>query len=103
MDVKSLRSGENYEARLLEEIASRDVFFLFWSKAARASQWVEKEWRFALWKRGADFIDPIPLVTPNEVPPPRELAETLHFGDWTLAYTSTRALAPRRWWQFWGR
>ena len=97
--MKNLRSGERYEARLLEEIAARDVFFLFWSKAASASQWVDKEWRFALEKRGLDFIDPIPLVAPEQVPPPRELADNLHFSDWTLAYASAKALAPRRWWQ----
>lgn len=101
LDVKNLRAGERYEARLLEEITARDVFFLFWSKAARASRWVEKEWRFALAKRGLNFIDPIPLVAPEKIPPPTELADALHFRDWTLAYIASTALAPRRWWQFW--
>jgi hypothetical protein len=101
VDVKNLRSGEHYEARLLEEITSRDVFFLFWSKAASVSEWVEKEWRFALARRGLNFIDPIPLASPERVPPPRELAGTLHFDDWTVAYASAMASAPRRWWQIW--
>ena len=37
LDVKSLRSGERYEQRLLQQIDSRDVFYLFWSQAARLS------------------------------------------------------------------
>jgi hypothetical protein len=101
VDVKNLRSGEHYESRLLEEIASRDVFYLFWSKAASVSEWVEKEWRFALARRGLNFIDPIPLAAPERVPPPQELAGTLHFADWTTAYAAAMASAPRRWWQIW--
>ena len=74
LNVKNLRSGERYEQRLLQQIDSRDVFYLFWSQAARLSSWVEKEWRFALGRRGIDFIDPVPLADPSRVPPPRELA-----------------------------
>ena len=89
IDVKNLRSGQNYEEILLEVLSSKDIFYLFWSKAASKSKWVEKEWRHALSKRGIDYIDPIPLVSPEEVPPPKELADTLHFGDWILAYICT--------------
>ncbi len=102
LDVKSLRSGERYEQRLLQQIDSRDVFYLFWSQAARVSSWVEKEWRFALGRRGIDFIDPVPLVNPSRVPPPRELADELHFNDWVQAYLASEANGPR-WWQFWRR
>jgi len=102
MDVKSLRSGEHYQKRLLEQIESRDVFYLFWSQAARMSSWVEKEWRFALERRGIDFIDPVPLVNPSRVPPPRELADELHFNDWVQAYLASGANSPR-WWQIWRR
>jgi hypothetical protein len=84
-DRHSLRSGEKWEEVLWAEIERRDVFYLFWSQAASRSAWVEKEWRHALQVRGIDYIDPMPLVSPREVPPPLELAK-LHFNDWMLAY-----------------
>ncbi len=84
VDVLSLRSGERWEVRLEQEIAARDVLYLFWSSAASRSDWVDREWRWALQKRGLEFIDPVPLQPPSIVPPPAELA-SLHFNDWTLA------------------
>jgi hypothetical protein len=51
---------------------------------------VEKEWRWALASRGIEFIDPVPLESPSDAPPPSELA-SLHFNDWVLAFTSGRA------------
>jgi molecular chaperone DnaK (HSP70) len=86
LDVAHLRSGDRWQERLREEILRRDVLYLFWSEAARRSTWVEWEWRCALQERGIDFIDPVPLVSPKQVPPPPELAGTLHFNDWVLAY-----------------
>jgi len=85
LDVLTLRSGEQWAPRLQEEITSSDVFYLFWSENAKGSTWVEKEWRFALESKGLEFIDPVPLVSPELVPPPPELAAK-HFNDWTLAY-----------------
>lgn len=85
LDVVSLRSGEKWADRLEHEVASRDVFYLFWSASARASEWVEREWRAALKARGIDYIDPVPLADPKTVPPPPELAAA-HFNDWVLAY-----------------
>jgi hypothetical protein len=89
MDVRNLRSGERYEDKLLEKILSTDIFYLFWSTAAKKSEWVKKEWEYALNNRGIDFISPIPLDSPDIVPPPPELGQSLHFGDWTLAYKRT--------------
>jgi hypothetical protein len=86
----SLRSGEFFEERLAQEIATCDVFYLFWSQAARDSTWVEWEWRRALETRGLEIIDPVPLVSPKEVPPPEELASR-HFNDWQVAYSSWTA------------
>jgi hypothetical protein len=87
LDVVSLRSGQMWERELFTVIPAHDVFYLFWSEQARASEWVEKEWRCALRTRGLEFIDPVPLVSPREVPPPPELASR-HFGDWHLAFLS---------------
>lgn len=85
MDVLSLRSGDEWEQEILRLIPEHDIFYLFWSAHARDSKHVEKEWRCALETRGLDFIDPVPLVSPEQVPPPSELASK-HFNDWTLAF-----------------
>jgi hypothetical protein len=83
MDVVSLRSGDLWRQRLVAEIACRDAFFLFWSRSASASRWVDFEWRTALKERGPEFIDPVPLESPEIAPPPEELSDR-HFGDWSL-------------------
>jgi hypothetical protein len=85
LDVASLRSGQRWEPELKRHIKASDVLYLFWSRAAKESPWVDKEWRLGLRLRGVDFIDPVPLISPEEVPPPSELRE-LHFNDWVLAY-----------------
>jgi predicted component of type VI protein secretion system len=85
LDVVSLRSGQNWEQELWRVIPASDIFYLFWSTHARKSEWVEKEWRCALRERGIEFIDPIPLESPAESPPPPELS-SLHFNDWMLAF-----------------
>lgn len=82
----SLRSGDNWRECLEREILSRDVLYLFWSEAASKSIEVRREWEFALEKRTIDFIDPVPLVSPNVIKPPEELGGTKHFNDWVLAF-----------------
>jgi len=83
VDVLSLRTGQNWERELWQQVPSRDLFCLFWSEHARDSRWVEKEWRCALEARGIDYIHPVPLSDPHQVRPPRELARHLHFEDLT--------------------
>jgi hypothetical protein len=85
LDVVKLRSGQDWAVQISREIESREIFYLFWSENAKKSEWVEKEWKYALASRGLNFIDPVPLVSPDEVPPPPELAAK-HFDDWQLAY-----------------
>jgi molecular chaperone DnaK len=85
LDVASLRSGQDWAQELMRVIPASDVFYLFWSEHAKRSEWVEREWRCALETRGLDFIDPVPLVSPELVPPPAELAAK-HFNDWILAF-----------------
>ena len=84
-DVLTLRSGQNWEHQIESMIAASDIFYLFWSLNASSSMWVEREWRTALQTGRRDFIDPVPLQTPEEAPPPLELAG-LHFNDWMLAF-----------------
>ena len=85
-DVESLRSGENWETRVYSEIEKRDVLFLCWSEFAKKSEWVDKEWRYALSYKGIDAIEPIPLVPPAKCPPPEELGSK-HFNDTALLYS----------------
>jgi len=80
VDCLSLRPGEKWKARLRREIRKRNLFLLFWSPQAMASEWVEWEWRTALAERGLDIIQPHPLKPVSVAPPPPEL-EGLHFGD----------------------
>jgi predicted component of type VI protein secretion system len=89
LDVLSLRSGQNWEQELWRVIPASDIFYLFWSAHARKSEWVDREWRCALRERGIGFIDPVPLQSPEESPPPPELS-SLHFNDWTLTFRRAR-------------
>jgi hypothetical protein len=89
VDVARLRSGQQWKTELEREILVRDALFLFWSVAASRSKWVDYEWRYALARHGLHFIDPVPLVSPEEVSPPKELSE-LHFNDWVLPYMSIK-------------
>jgi hypothetical protein len=85
----SLHSGQKWKEELRKEIMNRDVLYLFWSKAASESKWVDWEWRCAYQEKGLDYIDPVPLVSPSVIPPPPELSD-LHFNDWVLAYMRER-------------
>lgn len=49
-DRTALKSGEQWHPRLRAEIDRADLFHLCWSKAASASEWVEKEAQYALTK-----------------------------------------------------
>ena len=71
IDVTLLRSGEDWKRKIEAYISVSDIFYLFWSSAAARSEWVEKEWRFALATKGLSFIDPFPLESPEIVPRPK--------------------------------
>jgi len=85
VDAIDLRSAQYWEAKLSTQISGADVFYLFWCRHARSSEWVEREWRWALERKGLDFIDPVPLEGPQYAPPPDELAAK-HFNDPLLAF-----------------
>jgi hypothetical protein len=80
LDCLSMRPGEKWELAIYDKILNSDLFLLFWSRSASESEWVTKEWKYALRKRGLDFIQPIPLEDPKIAPPPIELASK-HFND----------------------
>jgi hypothetical protein len=88
-DVLDLDPGERWEKRLYQEIDSCDVFLLFWSHTAAASEWVLKEIDYAIARKQGDDerppdIQPVPIEGPPIVPPPASLKD-LHFNDNLLA------------------
>lgn len=85
VDALSLRSGQRWRQRIEEEVQRRERLFLFWSRQACSSEWVDFEWRLAHRLKGLDAIDPVPLDDPSAAPPPHELS-ALHFGDAYLAH-----------------
>jgi hypothetical protein len=85
LDIVNLRSGQDWEKALSHEIDASDGLFLFWSRNAAESAWVEREWRYALERRGLDFINPLALEDPRLVAPPAEL-RSKHFNDMLLAF-----------------
>jgi hypothetical protein len=89
VDVIKIRSGQDWEQTLWAEIPRNDVFYLFWSRHAMKSTWVDKEWRCAYKTKGEDFIDPVPLEPAAIAPPPRELSRK-HFNDPLLIYFNKR-------------
>lgn len=88
LDNLSIKQGDYWEKEIYQNILSSEVFLLFWSKAAKNSEWVEKEWTFALDNRGIDFIQPIPLEDPEIAPPPERLASK-HFHDLIRIYLNS--------------
>jgi hypothetical protein len=90
-DTLDLDPGERWERELYRQIDTCDVFLLFWSHAAAASEWVAKEIQYALDRKdGSDekppAIQPVPIEGPPPAPPP-EVLKHLHFNDALLAQT----------------
>ena len=85
LDVDTLSSGDNWAEKLAAYIWTSDILYLFWSAAAAKSEWVGREWRQGFNEKGLAFIDPVPLESPELVPPPNEL-KSLHFNDRYLEF-----------------
>jgi len=84
-DVLDLDPGDRWAQELFRHIDESDVMFLFWSSAARASEWVAKEWRYGLEKKGDSFIRPVVIEGPPPPEAPPELKH-LHFADRVLYF-----------------
>lgn len=78
VDCLDLRPSEEWKPQLDAEIMKRELFLLFWSKAASESKWVDWEWRTALARHSEDALQVHPLDI--GIKPPAELKH-LHFGD----------------------
>jgi hypothetical protein len=89
LDCLSLRPGQQWQEVIREEIRRRDVFWLFWSRNARASPWVEWEWRAALEAKPLERIQPHPLEPSDIAPPPPEL-QALQFGSAFEVFLATQ-------------
>jgi TIR domain len=82
-DLLSLDPGDRWEQKLYETIRSCDLFLLFWSQAAKDSEWVIKEAEYALKQQQQNQghePDIVPVILEQNVLPPQSLA-TLHFND----------------------
>ncbi len=83
-DVVTLRAGDHWETEIAKHIDRCDLFLLFWSRAALASDAVRLEAEHALARHnnggGVPDIVPIILETPPPLPPPPSLA-AIHFND----------------------
>jgi hypothetical protein len=82
-DVLSLDPGDRWEKKLYENIDRCDLFLLFWSQAAKDSQWVLKEAEYALaHQRENPHSEPdlVPVVLEQNVVPPPGLS-AFHFND----------------------
>ena len=76
-----LVEGEDWQERLEKELSLREVLLLFWSRNAKASKWVDWEWRTVLHMKGLQAIQPIPIEPPEIAAPPEELAPYMNFRD----------------------
>ena len=90
-DLLNLEPGTRWDHELYQHIDDSDLFLLFWSSAAKRSQWVMREVNYALKRQsGSEMlvleIIPVIIEGPPVVEPPRELAH-LHFNDYLVYFT----------------
>jgi len=81
LDCVTMRPNAKWRELLPDMVLESDQLLLFWSKAARDSSWVDKEWRIAFKQKGIDGIELHPLSTYEEAGLPRELADLAHGAD----------------------
>ena len=79
-DILSLEPGDQWLSIIFKQIDESDVFLLFWSSNAKKSEWVRKEWQYALKREEKEFIRPVIIEGPPFPEPPAELAH-IHFAD----------------------
>jgi hypothetical protein len=87
-DVLDLEPGERWSDELEGAIRDADVFLLFWSSSAKASEWVRREVDFALACQAGDDLSvpeirPVIIEGPPVIAPWEDLAH-LHFNDRVL-------------------
>ncbi|GMV90844.1 MAG: hypothetical protein AMXMBFR82_06220 [Candidatus Hydrogenedentota bacterium] len=98
-DWIDLRAGEIWNDRLLDMIREADVFQLFWSSNAMRSEYVAREYQYALALNRPHFVRPTyweqPLPeNPSAGLPPEEL-KRLHFQCLTVSDGASHGLASQ--------
>ena len=94
LDCVSLRAGDNFERRIFEEVRKRELYLLFWSRAASKSLWVDREWRLAWDSKEPEAFMVQPLEPHDQAPPPEELRH-LNFNDPLLMIRTASELMLR--------
>jgi hypothetical protein len=93
-DRLALRSGEQWEERLLELIDEADIFQLFWSSNSMTSEYVRREWEHALALSRPAFIRPtyweVPMPRSADPPLPPDTLRKLHFYGFSDDYGRMR-------------
>jgi hypothetical protein len=92
-DILSFDSGDRWEKKLYENIDRCDLFLLFWSQAAKDSEWVIKEAEYAIahqQRNPESEPDLVPVVLEQDVPHPKNLS-AFHFND-RISYLISRKL-----------
>lgn len=101
-DVLSLDPGARWERELYHHIETCDLFLLFWSNAAKKSEWVKKETMYALHRKTEDDFSP-PEIRPvliegPPIPEPWGELQHLHFNDAIMYLVAledhTRSISP---------
>jgi signal recognition particle receptor subunit beta len=88
-DILELQPGAKWRDELFHQIDESDLFLLFWSSAARESEWVMNEVRYAIQRQassnGEPEIMPVIVEGPPPAAPPPEL-QHLHFDDYLMYF-----------------
>ena len=75
LDAAPLRSQPQWRSHIDAEVGRRERLYLFWSRAAAESPWIDYEWRLTLRNRGPGVIDLVLLEPPRLAPLPAELSD----------------------------
>jgi serine/threonine protein kinase len=80
-DAVALRSGQGWQDELYRLIERADVFQLFWSSNSMVSEFVRREWEYALYLGRDHFVRPVYWQDPLPAAPglPPDALRQLHF------------------------
>jgi hypothetical protein len=92
-DSLSIRTGAEWAREIRQSIALADLFLLFWSSAAKSSEWVRQEIRLALDRKAGVEVNPpeiMPVILEGPpIPEPPEELRHIQFSD-SLVYFMNR-------------
>jgi hypothetical protein len=99
-DIVSAVPGERWEPKIFQEIDKCDLFLLFWSHAAAASEWVLREAEYAIARQQKNLPDEVPDIRPvvlcdPPIPEPPEPLRHINFND-HVCYLITAVKAVER-------